>query len=240
MTTRTVKSSMLAGLAADRALLAKSSTTERVAEILRERVIEGLLPPGSRLSEDAISAALGVSRNTLREAFRLLIHEHLVVHELNRGVFVRTLTEDDVVDLFRVRRIIESAAIAAAGTAGDEALSALRAAVAEGERAAAEGRGSDIGTANMRFHQAIAALAASTRIDEIMRQVLAELRLVFHVMDEPHEFHQPYLERNRQILALLEAGKTDSAQDALTAYLEDAERQLREAHRSGGSGSAAV
>lgn len=72
-------------LAEDRALLGRTSTAERVSDILRSRIAEGFFPPGTRLSEDSIGGALGVSRNTLREAFRLLTHERLLVHELNRG-----------------------------------------------------------------------------------------------------------------------------------------------------------
>ncbi|UGY93300.1 GntR family transcriptional regulator [Streptomyces gobiensis] len=224
-------SAAFAELAGDRPLLGRTSTVERVAEILRARIIEGLLRPGARLSEEAIGGALGISRNTLREAFRLLSHERLVVHELNRGVFVRTPTTADVVDLFRVRRLIETAAVGGAADAmSDERLHALRAAVAEGERAAAEQRGADIGTANVRFHQAIAALAGSPRIDELMRQLLAELRLVFHVVENPGKLHEPYVKRNREILTLLEAHDVTRAQRALAAYLDDAEKQLLAAH----------
>jgi DNA-binding GntR family transcriptional regulator len=224
---RAEESAAFAQLAGDRALLGRSSTVERVAEVLRERIIEGLLRPGARLSEDAIGTALGVSRNTLRESFRLLSHEGLVVHELNRGVFVRTLSTDDVVDVFRVRRLVECAAVLGAGQAS---LQALRTAVEDGERAVAAGRGADVGTANMRFHQAIAGLALSQRIDELMRQLLAELRLVFHVMDNPTEFHEPYVPRNRAILELLETRDVTAAREALVSYLDDAERQLLAAY----------
>ena len=60
----------VAGLERDRALLGRASTAERVADILRDRITEGYVPPGARLSEESIGGALGVSRNTLREAFR--------------------------------------------------------------------------------------------------------------------------------------------------------------------------
>lgn len=228
----TTEAAAFAELAEDRQLLSRTGTAERVAEILRERVIEGLLRPGTRLPEGDISTALGVSRNTLREAFRLLSHERLLVHELNRGVFVRTPTADDVVDIFRARRFIEQTAVAGAdaGELTEERLGALRTAVQEGVRAAEEHRGPDIGTANMRFHQAIGALAGSLRIDELMRQILAELRLVFHIMDRPDQFHEPYLPRNREILTLLEAHDTTQAQQALATYLDTAEEQLLAAY----------
>jgi DNA-binding GntR family transcriptional regulator len=211
-------------LAADRASLQRSSTAERVAHILRERITDGTLHPGSRLPEDALGSALGVSRNTLREAFRLLIHERLVVAELNRGAFVRRLTSGDVVDLYRVRRLIECAALETF-TPGST-LDPLRQAVNEGRLAAKEERWTDVATANMHFHQAVVALAGSPRLDDYMRQVTAELRLAFHVMQNPRTFHEPYLGRNSEILERLEAGDITAARLLLAGYLEDAERQV--------------
>lgn len=172
-------------LTADRALLDGTSTVERVADVLRQRVIDGALAPGTRLSEESAGKALAVSRNTLREAFRLLIHERLLVHEFHRGVFVRVLSADDVIDLYRIRRLLETSAVRRAGGAAQELVAAVDGAVADGERAAEDERWGDVGTANMRFHEALAALAASPRVNETMRQLLAELRLAFHVMSRP-------------------------------------------------------
>ncbi|MGN9793250.1 GntR family transcriptional regulator [Streptomyces sp. OZ13] len=214
-------------LVGDRALLGRSSTAERVADILRTRISEGYLPPGSKLSEDAIGGALGISRNTLREAFRLLTHERLLVHELNRGVFVRMLTVQDVTDIYQVRRLIECAAVRGLDAPPYD-LSHAVAAVAEGEKAAKEGAWRDLGTANIHFHHAVVALARSRRLDELMRGILAELRLVFHAMDNPRGFHEPYLERNREILSALKAADRTKAELLLAAYLDDAEQQLVE------------
>ncbi|MBF9129348.1 GntR family transcriptional regulator [Plantactinospora sp. S1510] len=220
----------LAKLQDDRALISRASTAQRVAEVLRARITEGALLPGTRLSEEMIGAALGVSRNTLRESFRLLMHERLVVHELNRGVFVRVLGVEDVIDIYRVRRVLECAAVANARNSSPGAMEAIEAALTEGERAAAEQRWFDVGTANMQFHQAIAGLAASPRVEEIMRQTLAEIRLAFHVMDAPQTFHQPYLERHRELLELIRAGNVERATAVLDAYLRTAERQLVDAY----------
>ena len=217
------------GLEADRALLDRTSTAERVADILRARITEGFFPPGSRLTEDAIGGALRVSRNTLREAFRLLTHERLVEHELNRGMFVRMLTVDDVLDLYRVRKLVEVAAVSRPDDSG--ALKAVAIAVADGERAVELADWRALGTADIRFHQALVALAGSPRVDELMRGVLAELRLVFHGMADPRRFHEPYLARNREILHRLEAGDPAGAARLLTAYLDDAEQQIVAAYR---------
>ncbi|WP_406264520.1 GntR family transcriptional regulator [Streptomyces sp. NBC_00191] len=214
-------------LVGDRALLGRSSTADRVADILRARIAEGYLPPGSKLSEDTIGNALGVSRNTLREAFRLLTHERLLVHELNRGVFVRILTVQDVTDIYRVRRLIECAAVRNLGAPPYD-LTQAEAAVAEGEKAAEEGAWRELGTANIHFHHAVVALTHSKRLDELMRGVLAELRLVFHAMDNPRSFHEPYLGRNREILSALKAADRVRAELLLADYLDGAEKQLLE------------
>ncbi len=219
----------LAGLAEDRRLLGRTSTAERVADILRSRIAEGYFAPGAQLSEKAIGEALGVSRNTLREAFRLLTHERLLVHELNRGVFVRILTVEDLVDIYRVRRLLECAALRGLG-APPHPLAGLEAAVSAGEKAAHAGAWRDLGTANIRFHQEVVALAGSPRTDEVMRGILAELRLVFHVMEDPRRFHEPYLPRNREILTVLASGDAAGAETLLASYLDDSRRQLSEAY----------
>ena len=216
----------LAALASSRQDLTRISTAERVADLLRERITDGSLASGTRLPEDAVGTALGVSRNTLREAFRLLAHERLVAVEFNRGAYVRRLTAAEVVDLYRARRLVECAAVRQAGGASAAALAAVRRAIEDGEKAAAQDRWVDVGTANMRFHQAVVALAGSTRLDEFMRQVSAELRLAFAAMPDPRAFPEPFLRRHRALLDRIEAGDTEAAEGLLADYLSDAEQQL--------------
>ncbi|MFF9091264.1 GntR family transcriptional regulator [Streptomyces sp. NPDC014991] len=220
----------LAGLADDRALLGRTSTAERVADILRSRIADGYFPPGTRLSEDSIGGALGVSRNTLREAFRLLTHERLLVHELNRGVFVRVLTVEDVEDIYRTRSLVECAVVRSLGEP-PYPLQGLAEAVAEGERAAVGGDWKAVGTANIHFHRELVALAGSERTDELMCSVFAELRLAFHVVDDPHRLHEPYLARNRRILRTLEAGDRSGAGRLLATYLADSLERVVEVYR---------
>lgn len=222
---------MDAELDADRKLFDRASTVELLAAALRERIIKGIYLPGERLAEEAIVKSLRVSRNSLREAFRLLSHERLLVHELNRGVFVRKLTVDDVVDLYRVRKLVECNAVRTLTERPRQADDMVEA-VTAGDLATKSEDWRGLGTANMMFHQAVGALADSPRIDELMRNILAELRLVFHTMADPRRFHEPYLERNKEILAAIEAGDGPSAERLMLKYLEDSEQQIVAAYRS--------
>jgi DNA-binding GntR family transcriptional regulator len=217
-------------LAGDREALSSGSRAERTADILRERIIEGLFRPGERLSEEELSAALNVSRNTLREAFRQLGQEGVLVHEFGRGVFVRTLSADDVRDIYAMRRILELAAVRRVNDAPPGVLDAVRHAVESAEEAASRADWFAVGTANMRFHQALAELTGSRRVREVVRRLLAELRLVFVVMADLREFHQPYLTSNRKLYELLAAGDAAAAEKALAAYFDAAEGQLLAAY----------
>jgi DNA-binding GntR family transcriptional regulator len=228
-----VSPAMVARLTRDRVLLAQIGTAERVAALLRDNIADGVFPPGTRLSEEAIGQALGVSRNTLREAFRLLSHERLAVHELNRGIFVPVLTSEDVVDLYRLRRLVEGGAARLAGQASDTAQEAVAAAVTEGEAASGAGDWEAFRSADLHFHQAVAALAGSPRVDELMRRALAELRLVFHVMQDPEDFHRPFVAKNRFIGELIGSGDGPAAERELLDYLADAERKLLAAYEAG-------
>ena len=67
---------------------APQTLSERSAELIRQKITQGEFAPGQRLSEQALADSLGISRNTLREAFRMLTKDGLVKHAQNRGVFV--------------------------------------------------------------------------------------------------------------------------------------------------------
>lgn len=218
-------------MSAELALPDRMSTAEQVTDLLRERIIAGYFPPGTRLPEEELGHALRISRNTLREGFRLLCREGLAVHEMHRGVFVRTLSAADVGDIYQFRRLVECAAVREAAAAAPELVAAVSTAVDEGFKAARGKRWLEVGTADLTFHQAIAALGGSKRINDLVRGVLAELRLVFHVMGNQKELHEPYLARNREIADLLSSGDLPAAESSLHSYLNDAEWQILSAYR---------
>jgi DNA-binding GntR family transcriptional regulator len=211
--------------------LDRSSTAERVADVLRRRITEGDLPPGTRLSEEQLVAALRVSRNTLREAFRLLTHEGLLVHELHRGVFVPELDADALVDLYRLRRAVECDVLRSLEQVDPERLRPLHHDVAAARAASAREDWVAVGTANMRFHSHLVALAGSRRMDEVSARLLAELRLAFHAVASPRVLHEPYVERNAVLLGLLVEGRFGPAVEELEGYLRASESQLLEALR---------
>jgi DNA-binding GntR family transcriptional regulator len=196
---------------------------ERTAEQLRQKITRGEFAPGQRLSEQALSDSLGISRNTLREVFRMLIKEGLVRHSLNRGVFVTVPDIAAIIDIYRVRRLIECQALAHAYPC-HPAQKRMRVQVEQALRCRAAGDWVGVGTANMDFHMAIVELADSERLTQMFASVLAELRLAFGLLRDPEMLHSPYVDMNATLLGLAEAGDFAKAAAALDDYLRQSER----------------
>jgi DNA-binding GntR family transcriptional regulator len=200
------------------------TAAERAASVIREYIFEGKFLPGTPLPEASLAQALQVSRNTVREAFRTLMNEHLLAYEVHKGVTVRWLTATDVRDIYALRRLLELSAIdlISEGRAALDA-DALAAAVNTGEAAAAESRWRDVGTANLRFHAVLVASHGSARMDEFFLRLMTELRLGFLAVSGPESFHGSFLSRNQELRDELIQGRHAEARSALTGYLADAE-----------------
>lgn len=204
------------------------SLSEQTASRLRESILAGEIGPGERLSEAKLAATLDVSRNTLREVFRLLTRDGLLRHEPNRGVFVTSPSLSSILDIYRVRRLIEVPALAGAWPRHG-AVARMRSAVEDAERRAAAGDWRAVGSANIEFHSAIVALTDSPRLIAFCSRLFIELRLTFGLIDSPEILHAPYIPLNLSIVERTEAGDMAQASRMLDGYLSQSEHTIMEA-----------
>lgn len=107
------ESTLLAGR-----LVARESSSEQVANVIKEQLLLGQVPPGTRLSDRILAAELQVSRNTVRESMTIQAAEGLVVKNLHKGVVVADLDLEELRDVYRARRALEVAGVRAGGDAG--------------------------------------------------------------------------------------------------------------------------
>lgn len=210
---------------------AGASTATRVANLLRDQITTGSLPPGSRLKDNPLAQHHKVSRNTLRDALRQLEIDGLVALKRNAGFAVRTLTEDDAHDIYRVRRVLESAGVEASARAPRHELGAFGPVIEASRVSYAGERWSELGTTSLRLHQTIVGLIHSPRTDAFFSNILAQLRLVFAVMEDESLFQAQWLERDEELARLLLFGKRRQAQLELHQYLADSEVQVIDAIR---------
>lgn len=200
---------------------------------LTDRLIAGSLRPGTRLSEAALAKEFDVSRNTLREAFRVLGEQGLIDHVPNRGVSVASPSTADVIDIYRVRRTVECTVLARAPRAHPAGARMLRA-IEEAKAAAEAGDWLQVGTSNMEFHNGVVSLSDSVRLMRSFGNVLAELRLAFLKVELLDFLHAPFVERNEEVYNAYVNDSPAQAAALLGTYLGDSERQVLGAYARAG------
>src|SRR5438093_2024313 len=103
------------------------SLKDAAAAYLRQQILTGKLTPGTKIDQDEVSEALGMSRLPVREALIELANESLVDAVPRRGAFVARLERADIVDHYRIFGLIAGLAASRAATSlTDEQLVGLR------------------------------------------------------------------------------------------------------------------
>ena len=93
-----------------------SSLEERVYGELEEAILSGEFKSGEALTELSLSEKLGVSRTPVRSAIHRLAEEGLIAITPNRGAVVIGVTEQDLIDIYKIRIRLEGLAAAMAAT----------------------------------------------------------------------------------------------------------------------------
>lgn len=193
---------------------------------MRRAISAGEFEPGEQLIEAEMVDKLGVSRNTLREAFAMLVADGLLERIRNRGVFIARLGADDIADLYLARAAVEPAALAWGEHHDVDTLADV---VGQAEQALAAGRTTDVALCNQRFHRQIVAGMGSATLDSQMDRLLARMRLVFlQVLRREPGFHGDFVGVNRRVVTLLSEGRNTEAAEVLHDSLVQTCRRVQE------------
>lgn len=202
------------------------STPEQVANILRRNILEGVLRPGMPVPEQQVATELGVSRNSVREATRMLIPEGLLQHHMHRGVIVTEVGPDDVSSIYQIRTIVESAAVEAAVGLQETAFKQL-AEAAEGMHRAAEDGSEQAALENdMAFHRALVGLLDNRRLQAFHTGLQGELRLGMWLVTSVLDDLRQLASEHEAILRFLVDGRADECLAAVRSHMEDARARL--------------
>jgi DNA-binding GntR family transcriptional regulator len=200
--------------------------SDRVFEIVRERIVSGALPETFPIRQDALASELGVSKIPLREALARLEQEGLVAGQANRGYTVRPMSALQAEEIYELRLAVEPGAAAYAAIHADDA-----------RRSAAIGAFEHLNSAsrdlleaaarNRAFHAAlVAANGRDLTIDLVQRlSVLAERYVVAHLRPEGRG-DRAYVEHRALLDAWLDRDGV-AVRDMLTRHLEATIEDLR-------------
>jgi DNA-binding GntR family transcriptional regulator len=205
---------------------------EQVADALRKAIFTGEIRRGEELTQEAIAAKLGVSRMPVREAFLMLERDGLLILNSHRKAVVRGLTEEDIVDHYDIRALLESEA--AARACGSDEKAEIRAAY---ELARSAGLAGDAGAfvhANQQFHRAIWEAAGSSYLVQFIEQLWKGLPP--HLPELVPVQMERSLEEHARIMDAIERSDADAARAATRTHIERSMHQFLAAWRAGGTG----
>lgn len=202
------------------------SVADQVATLLRQRILEGEFRPGVQLQELPLASSLGVSRNTMREAMRILSIEGLLRRNLHRGAAVAQLSLRDVHEIYQLRRMLELPAVLGARKPEPEVLHELLTAIGEYEQAVRGGNWPLAVSHDLHFHSLLIRFHANKRLESFYKNVIGELRVGMVLVDRNHDNPGVLIPVHRTMYELLCARKLKECVAVLGQHLDDSEARL--------------
>jgi DNA-binding GntR family transcriptional regulator len=181
---------------------------EEVAELLRQRIFNRELEPGSWIDELKLAEEYGISRTPLREALKVLAAEGLVTMKVRRGAYVTEVSEKDLADVYHLLSLLESDAVGVvAERASDAQLAELEALHAELEAAAAPGKvdRAHFFAINERFHMRLLEIAGNRWRDQMVADLRKVMKLNRHNSLLKSGRIEESLAEHRMLMAALKA-----------------------------------
>ncbi len=212
--------------------IAHQSLVDRVTEELHRAILNGDLAPGSTVSIVDLCARFDISHIPVREALRRLESEGVVSLRPGRSALVATVTPDELRNIYRLRKLVESDLINRAG----QEMSAQRLEQAEdalAEYVQVEREPAALAAKHHAFHEAMLADVLGSADRKVLYLLWKAsdryLHLLMDDLDHQPETQQGRIDEHRQLLDLARDGKVDELRQAWVAHLESTETALMQA-----------
>lgn len=204
-----------------------SRLSDQVTDRLRNDIISGRFPPGTRLTEAWLCKAYEVSRVPVREALKSLSVEGFVTYRAYAGVSVATTSSDDAEDLFGVRKAIERATVRRCaqrfGRPDDTETMAfaerLGELVDEGATLAESGDVDRLAHMNTEFHLGLAEFSRSINMQSLLRQVASKIEWLY-ALDLRSRAEHSWAE-HRLIADAVVGGDVDLAGERIVQHIQN-------------------
>jgi DNA-binding GntR family transcriptional regulator len=194
-----------------------------VYDLIRRAITRGRFVPGQRLSERELAVQYGVSRTPIREAFRHLIQEGLVVYEPHRGYHIVHLSEDLARQILAVREPLEGLAARLAVRRDPQGTAkAMRETISRARRAYEEGQLSELISANQGFHEIMVERSGNILLTAMYRTLQGYLGLMMNISLSWPRRPPETIQEHVQIIRAIQSGKADAAEKAVRRHIRSA------------------
>jgi DNA-binding GntR family transcriptional regulator len=199
------------------------TVADAVANELRRRLLAGVYPAGQELRDTELADEFGAARPTVRTAVQTLVGDGLLERGRGRSARVRSFTAFDAVDLYQVRKPVETAAVALV-IEHRRPLTGLQAALAGFAALPDSASWAVVADHDIAFHRAMLGAAASPRLLRAFDGIAAELRLLIAQLRPAYRGAQELAAEHAALLHALQAGEARPAIQAWQEHLDSGER----------------
>ena len=190
-------------------MAATPDLTEQVYQRLLYAICDGELAPGARLTQEDLAATLGVSRQPVLQALRLLKKEGFVSDAGRRGLRVVPLEAHAITQVYEVRAVLDGLAARRAAQAKAQLDPTI---LLEGRRAAAGQRIGAMIDADMHFHHLIYAASGNPLIAETANHHWPHIRCAMGAVLQSVGLRRPVWDEHEAILQAINCGEADLAE----------------------------
>lgn len=203
------------------------SLADHAYEAIKHKIIVLDFQPGEYLNEAQVSNALGIGRTPVHQALTRLMLEGMVEVIPRKGVIVRSVSLNEILEIIEVRLINEPHAARLAATfAGESEIEELGRILDEAEAAAPRIDVERQMQLDKDFHCAMSAAAKNTVLaDLLMRLHERSLRFWFISLRNP-EHHAEVIREHRRILDAIRARDPEAAAAAIKDHIESFRRTI--------------
>jgi DNA-binding GntR family transcriptional regulator len=204
-----------------RVIVPEPSASVRAAAEIRTAILNGSLPPGTRIRQEELADKLGVSREPVRQALVMLEQEGLVHNNVHRGAVIAPIDPSLIVEIYEFREVIEAyAAETAAKSDFDSA--PVRETIIHGRRAVKTGTIGDLIELDLRFHNQLYQRSANRVVMEVMRTQWSHIRRAMMMTLTAREYRDRAWNEHEAILDAIVAHDASRAGTLASAHARNA------------------
>jgi DNA-binding GntR family transcriptional regulator len=206
----------------------RPSLYEEIADVIRDRIVEGNLPAGGFIDEPTLALELEVSRTPVREALKVLAFEGLVDIFPNQGSYVAKITAEDARELIELLAQLEGfAGELACQRCSDEALKSLTRMHEDMLLAYRRGDKPTYFKLNQRIHDDIVAASGNKQLGEAHRRCTRRLRRIRYISNLKQTAWERSVFDHKAMLKALTARDTTATRQIMTDHAADIWKTVR-------------
>lgn len=206
----------------------RTTLATEVRDILRDGIEQGRFEAGEHLTESRLAKQFNISRAPVREALKQLENQGMVAYFPHRGYFVRTLTLDDVEELFQLRTALEGLAVSLLiSRCTDDDIANLTHIVEQMESPQSQTDAVLATDLDAAFHQEICKLSGNRRLLDVWRSMRRQIRIAVLATNTSFEVYDGFAEGHRAVLEAIKQRDVAGSQVAIARHLEAGLDSLR-------------